>query len=84
MFKEDFYDSSVHLVISQTNYMSVPNFHRTGKGKHAIGLKGGEIDTLEKVLMINPMVLKKKEINPTDHPSYFPDQFYHSITLIND
>lgn len=54
----------VHLVISQTNYMSVPNFHRTGKGKHAMGLKGGEIDTLEKVLMINPMVFEKKGDKP--------------------
>lgn len=84
IFKEDFHDSSVHLVISQTNYMSVPNFHRTGKGKHAIGSKGGEIDTLEKVLMINTMVLEEKEIKPSDHPSYFTDQFYPSITLIND
>lgn len=64
--------------------MSVANFHRTGKGKHAIGQKGGEIHSLEKVLMIITMVLEEKEINPSDHPSFFTNQFYHSITLIND
>lgn len=78
IFKEDFHDSSVHLVISQINYMSMPYLQRTGKGKHAIAPKGGKIDTLEKVLMINTMVLEEKEINPSDHPSYFTDQFHHS------
>lgn len=72
------------LVISQTNYMSAPNFHRTGKGKHAIGLNGGEIETLEKALMTNTMGLEEKEISSSGHLSYFTDHFYHSVILIND